>query len=169
MIQAWASSDRATGKRQRLERHEQRSPRRRTGRCGRPWSASTPRRARAGARASTAGARGRPPARGGRRAARQRPQPPAIGRRRITSSALERQLAHLLGVPRAGRDHREVARVELARGTPARRPRRRRGRRRVHSASVVWPVWSMRMSRTWGHATPGRSLRRRARLADAAS
>ena len=60
---------------------------------------------------------------------------------------VERQLAHLLGVALALRDDREVALIELRRGTPPPRPRTLAGSSAVHSASVVWPVWSIRMSR----------------------
>ena len=107
-------------------------PRPRTGRRGRPSSASTAGRAGAAARRRRAGASGRPRLRedvdrrhrGERRGASQ---PPEIGRRMITSSALDRQLADLLGVAGPGADHREVAALELGAERRARRPRRRPG------------------------------------------
>ena len=117
-------------RRQRLERDQHDRGGDERDAVGRGRRASTARRGARRRAASSGGAPGDAARALGQRARRRAStQPPAIGRRRITRSASSGQLADLLGLPLARAHDGVVAGVELARGTPRRRPRRTRRRR----------------------------------------
>ena len=146
MTQACASAPGATGSGQRLTRNEHDAggderddvgDRRRRPR----------RRVRSRRRASTRGRQWTAASSGSGSAATAPGYPPEIGRRRITSSASTGSSRTCSAWPAPGRDHARSSRGRAPRGTPPRRPRPPPGRRPSTRASVVWPVWSMRMSR----------------------